>query len=225
MRVETRFTGFRNRAAAGRELAKALARYRGKANTVVVGLPRGGVITAATVAEELDLPLDVLVVGKLEAPESSELAIGVIGPGGVRIINEDLISLCGVDPLEVGLIEERERAELEKRERLYRGDQPPFACARKRVIVVDDGLATASTMAAAIAILRREDADWIVLAIPVAPLETLDSICLYVDELVCLATPEPFRAGGHWYTDLAQVDDEEVKQTLARARGRAGVEV
>lgn len=225
MRVETRFAGFQNRAAAGRQLAKALTRYRGKANTIVVGLPRGGVITAASVAEDLDLPLDVLVIRKLGAPGNEELAIGAIGPGGIRVLNEDVISMCGVDPLEIELIEERERAELERRERLYRGDQRPLDCARKKVIVVDDGLATGSTVAAAIAILRREAADWIVLAVPVAPLETLDRICLHVDEMVCLATPEPFRAVGYWYSDFAQVDDEEVMQTLARAHGRAGAEV
>ena len=224
MRVETRFTGFENRAAAGRQLAKALGRYRGKANTIVVGLPRGGVITAATVAEDLDLPLDVLVVRKLGAPGNEELAIGAIGPGGVRVLNEDVISMCGVDPLEIDLIEERQRAELERRERLYRGDQPPLDCARKKVIVVDDGLATGSTMAAAIAILRREAADWIILAVPVAPLETLDRMYLYVDEVVCLATPEPFRAVGYWYREFAQVDDEEVLRTLARAHGRVGAE-
>lgn len=224
MRVETLFTGFENRTAAGRQLARALTRYRGKANTIVVGLPRGGVITAAAVAEDLDLPLDVLVVRKLGAPGNEEVALGAIGPGGVRVLNEEVISMCGADPLEIHLIEERERAELERRERLYRGDRPPLDCARKKVIVVDDGLATGSTMAMAIAILRREGADWIILAVPVAPLETLDRLYLHADELVCLATPEPFRAVGYWYRDFAQVDDEEVLQTLARAHGRVGAE-
>lgn len=224
MRVETLFTGFQNRAAAGRELANALRRYRGKADTIVVGLARGGVVTAATVAEELDLPLDVLVLRKLGAPGNEELAIGAIGPGGVRVLNEDLIAMCGVDAPEIDLIEKRERAELERRERLYRGDQHPLDFARKRVIVVDDGLATGSTMATAITILRRKGADWIVLAIPVAPLETLDRLYLHADELVCLATPEPFRAVGYWYGDFAQVSDEEVMQTLARAHGRVGAE-
>lgn len=224
MGVEGLFTGFENRAAAGRQLAKALRRYRGKADAIVVGLPPGGVMTAASVAEELDLPLDVLVIRKLGAPGNEALAIGAIGPGGVRVLNDDVISMCGIDPLEIDLIEERERAELERCERLYRGDQRPLDCARKKVIVVDDGLATGSTVATAIAILRREGADWIVLAVPVAPLETLDRMCLYVDEMVCLATPQPFRGVGYWYSDLARVDDEEVMQTLARAHGRAGAQ-
>lgn len=224
MGVEALFTGFENRAAAGRQLAKALRRYRGKADAIVVGLPPGGVMTAASVAEELDLPLDVLVIRKLGAPGNEALAIGAIGPGGVRVLNDDVISMCGIDPLEIDLIEERERAELERCERLYRGDQRPLDCARKKVIVVDDGLATGSTVATAIAILRREGTDWIVLAVPVAPLETLDRMCLYVDEMVCLATPQPFRGVGYWYSDLARVDDEEVMQTLARAHGRAGAQ-
>lgn len=224
MRIETLFAGFQNRAAAGRQLAKALKRYRGRPDTIVVGLPRGGVVTAAAVAEELDLPLDVLVIRKLGAPDNEELALGAIGPRGVRVLNGDVISMCGIDSLEIDLIEERERAELERRERLYRGDRRPLDCARKKVIVVDDGLATGSTMAAAIAILRRERADWIILAVPVAPIETLDRLYLHADELVCLATPEPFRAVGYWYTDFAQVDDAEVMRTLARVHERMAVE-
>ena len=222
MRVETLFTGFENRAAAGRRLAKALSRYRGKDDTIVVGLPRGGVATAASVAEDLDLPLDALVIRKLMAPGTEDLALGAIGPGGVRVLNDDVIGMVGIDHLELDLIEKRERALLERRDRLYRGDQPPLDCARKKVILVDDGLATGSTVLTAVAVIRRESPARIVLAIPVAPLDTLDRICLYVDELVCLATPEPFRAVGYWYTDYAPVNDEEVIETIARAHGRVG---
>jgi putative phosphoribosyl transferase len=222
VRVETLFTGFENRAAAGARLAKALSRYRGKEDTIVVGLPRGGVVTAASVAEDLDLPLDVLVIRKLTAPGNEELAIGAIGPGGVRVLNHDVIAMLGIDPLEIDLIEKRERAVLEDRDRLYRGDPRPLDCGRKRVILVDDGIATGSTMLTAIAVIRRERPARVILAVPVAPLDTLERVCLYVDELVCLATPEPFRAVGYWYTDYAPVNDDEVIRTIARAQGRVG---
>ena len=220
MRVETLFTGFENRAAAGTRLAKALSRYRGKEDTIVVGLPRGGVVTAASVAEDLDLPLDVLVIRKLAAPGNEELAIGAIGPGGVRVLNHDVIAMLGIDPPEIGRIEKRERAVLDQRDRLYRGDPRPLGCGRKKVILVDDGIATGSTMLTAIAVIRRESPARIILAVPVAPLDTIERVCLYVDELVCLATPEPFRAVGYWYTDYAPVNDEEVTQTIAHVKGR-----
>ncbi|HEX6086194.1 MAG TPA: phosphoribosyltransferase family protein [Thermoanaerobaculia bacterium] len=223
MRVERLFGGFENRAAAGRQLAKALRRYRDQGDAVVVGLPRGGVVTAAVVAEELDLPLDVLVVRRLAAPGNEQLAVGAIGPGGVRVLNDDVIALCGVDPLEIDLIEQRERVELERRDRLFRGDRRPLDCERKTVILVDDGLATGSTALAAIAVLRIQRPARIVLAVPVAPVETRDRCLLYVDELVCLATPDPFLAIGYWYDDFTEVSDEDVIRTLARARGRVGV--
>lgn len=223
MRVETLFTGFENRAAAGTRLAKALSRYRGKEDTIVVGLPRGGVATAASVAEDLDLPLDVLVIRKLAAPGNEELAIGAIGPGGVRVLNHDVIAMLGIDPLEIDRIEKRERAVLDQRDRLYRGDRRPLDCGRKRVILVDDGFGTGSTMLTAIAVVRKEGPARIILAVPVAPLDALERVCLYADELVCLATPEPFRAVGYWYTDYAPVSDQEVIRTIARAQGRVGV--
>lgn len=223
MRVERLFGGFENRAAAGRQLAKALRRYRDQGDAVVVGLPRGGVVTAAVVAEELDLPLDVLVVRRLAAPGNEQLAVGAIGPGGVRVLNDDVIALCGVDPLEIDLIEQRERVELERRDRLFRGDRRPLDCERKTVILVDDGLATGSTALAAIAVMRIQRPARIVLAVPVAPVETRDRCLLYVDELVCLATPDPFLAIGYWYDDFTEVSDEDVIRTLARARGRVGV--
>lgn len=223
MRVETLFTGFENRAAAGTRLAKALSRYRGKEDTIVVGLPRGGVVTAASVAEDLDLPLDVLVIRKLTAPGNEELAIGAIGPGGVRVLNHDVIAMLGIDPPEIDRIEKRERAVLDQRDRLYRGDPRPLDCARKRVILVDDGVATGSTMLTAIAVIRRENPARIILAVPVAPLDALERVCLYADELVCLATPEPFRAVGYWYIDYAPVSDQEVSRTIARAQERVAV--
>lgn len=223
MEVETSFTGFANRTEAGRRLAKALRHYRGKANTVVLGLPRGGVVTAAAIAEDLDLPLDVLVVRKLGVPDQEELAMGAIGAGGVRVLNDGVLAACGIDPLEIDLVEGREREELDRRERLYRGDRRAFDLAGKTVIVVDDGLATGSTMAAAIAVIRAGKPARVVLAVPVAPIETCEHFRPVVDELVYLETPDPFLAVGYWYIDFAQVEDDEVIQTLARAHGRVGV--
>ena len=225
MEVETTFTGFADRTEAGHALAKALMHYRGKSNTIVIGLPRGGVVTAAAIAEDLDLPLDVLVVRKLGTPGQEELAMGAIGPGGVRVLNEDVIASCGIDPFQIQLVEERECVELARRERLYRGDQRPLDLARQTVIVVDDGLATGSTMSAAIAVIRAGNPARIVLAVPVAPVETLERFRLVVDELVYIETPEPFMAVGYWYVDFAQVHDDEVVRTLARAESRVSAPV
>lgn len=225
MQDETTFTGFADRTEAGHALAKALMHYRARPNTIVIGLPRGGVVTAAAIAEDLDLPLDVLVVRKLGTPGQEELAMGAIGPGGVRVLNEDVIASCGIDPLEIQLVEERERVELARRERLYRGDQRPLELARQTVIVVDDGLATGSTMSAAIAVIRAGKPARIVLAVPVAPVETLERFRLVVDELVYIETPEPFMAVGYWYVDFAQVHDDEVIRTLARAESGASASV
>lgn len=225
MEIETTFTGFADRAEAGHALAKELMRYRDKSDAIVIGLPRGGVVTAAAIAEDLDLPLDVLVVRKLGTPGQEELAMGAIGPGGVRVLNDEVIALCGVDELEIQLVEERERAELERRERLYRRDERPLEFGKKTVIVVDDGLATGSTMSAAIAVIRAGKPARVVLAVPVAPLDTLQRFLDLVDELVYLETPDPFMAIGYWYVDFGQVGDEEVIQTLARARSRVSAAV
>lgn len=225
MEVETTFTGFADRREGGRRLAKALSHYRGKPNTIVIGLPRGGVVTAAAIAEDLDLPLDVLVVRKLGTPGHEELAMGAIGPGGVRVLNDDVISSLRIAATQVDAEARREQAELERRERLYRGDRPPLDLAGKTVIVVDDGLATGSTMSVAIAVIRRHKPARIALAVPVAPIETCQRFRLIVDELVYLETPEPFQAVGYWYVDFAQVEDEEVVQTLERARSRVGAAV
>ena len=225
MEVETTFTGFADRAEAGRLLVDSLYHYRRKANTIVVGLPRGGVLTAAAIAEGLDLPLDVLVVRKLGTPGQVELAMGAIGPGGVRVLNDDVISFCGITAREIEQRTEEEKRELERRERLYRGDRPALAFGGKTVILVDDGLATGSTMSAAIAIVRRQHPARLVLAVPIAPMDVVERFRLMVDEIAYLETPEPFRAVGYWYIDFGEVTDEEVVRTLAVARNRHAQEI
>lgn len=217
MEIETTFTGFADRRDGGRRLAKALSHYRAKPGTIVLGLPRGGVVTAAAIAEELDLPLDVLVVRKLGTPGHEELAMGAIGPNGIRVLNDEVIAALRISPSQIEAQTRRERAELERRESLFRRGRSPLDLAGKTVIVVDDGLATGSTMSAAIEVIRAQKPKRVVLAVPVAPVETCERFRLVVDELVYLETPEPFQAVGYWYIDFAQVEDEEVIRTLERA--------
>ena len=225
MEMHRMFRGFADRSEGGHRLAEALERYRGDADAMVIALPRGGVVTGEAIAEDLDLPLDVLVVRKLGAPGREELAMGAIGPAGVRVLNEDVVRTMGISAAEIEAETRRARIELERRERLYRGSRPPIDFAGKTVILVDDGLATGSTMAAAIAVIRRREPARIVLAIPVAPMDTLEGFRFAVDELVYLETPEPFMAVGYWYIDFSQVSDEEVIAILERSRARAAAPV
>ena len=222
MQMETTFTGFADRTEGGHRLAEALKHYRGKPNTIVVALPRGGVATGAAIADDLELPLDVLIVRKLGTPGHEELAMGAIGPGGVRVLNDDVVASLRIGRDRIEAETKREEAELARRERLYRANQAPLDFAGKTVIVVDDGLATGSTMSAAIAVIRQHKAARIVLAVPVAPVDTLERFRLVVDELVYLESPEPFMAVGYWYIDFAQVEDAEVIAILEKARSRAG---
>jgi len=209
---------FRDRSEAGRRLASKLRDYAGRADVVVLALPRGGVPVAAEVANTLDAPLDVFVVRKVGVPWHEELAMGAIASGGVRLVNRELIQAYGISDNEVDRAMQREQMELERREKLYRGGRPFPDLRNKTVILVDDGLATGSTMRVAVEALRKEGPARIVVAVPVAAPETCDAFRDVADEIVCAITPEPFYAVGLWYDDFEQTTDEEVHELLARAR-------
>lgn len=208
---------FRDRVEAGRELGALLARrFRGRDDVLVLGLPRGGVVVAREVAELLEAPLDVLVVRKLGFPGQDELAIGAIASGGVQVLNEGLLVQTGLPRDRIEAVVARERAELERREELYRGERAPPELAGKVVIVVDDGLATGATMLAAVEALRSRSPARIVVAVPTAPRQTCEALADVADDVICLRQPDPFYAVGLSYEDFAEVSDDEVRRLLAR---------
>jgi len=208
---------FRDRADAGRQLALPLSIYADRPDLLVLALPRGGVPVAFEVALALHAPLDVFIVRKLGFPGHEELAIGAIATGGVRVLDEEVIKTFGIPPAVIDQVTATELRELERREKQYRDGRPPPAVAGHTVILIDDGLATGSTMRAAVRALRKEGAKTIVVAVPVSPPETCDSLREEVDDIVCAVTPEPFRAVGLWYADFSQTTDEEVRELLERA--------
>ncbi|HSJ45402.1 MAG TPA: phosphoribosyltransferase, partial [Euzebyales bacterium] len=207
---------FTDRRDAGRQLAERLTRLRAE-TPVVLGLPRGGVPVAAAVAARLQAPLDVLIVRKLGCPWQSELGMGAIGEGGARVLNHDLIARLGVTAAELDAVAAREQAELARRVRAYRGTTTRVPVAGRVVIVVDDGIATGFTARAAITVLRRQGAQRVVLAVPVAPPETVEELRGVADDLVCLQTPAQFFGIGAFYTDFAQTSDEQVQRLLSQA--------
>jgi predicted phosphoribosyltransferase len=211
---------FADRRDAGRILAGWLAHYRGRPDTIVLGLPRGGVPVAYEVARALGLPLDVFIVRKLGVPGQEEFAMGAVASGGVRVMNEPVVQGLGIPDAVVDDVAARELRELERRERLYRGARTP-ALRHDTAIVVDDGLATGSTMKAAVAALRRERVTRIVVAVPVASTEACEALRTQADEVICAFTPEPFHAVGLWYANFGQTTDEEVTALLARASADA----
>jgi putative phosphoribosyl transferase len=208
---------FANRTEAGRELAWRLRKYANREDVVVLGAPRGGVPVAVEVAAVLGLPLDIFVSRKLGVPGHKELAFGAIASGGVRVLNRDVIEGLGLTGLDIARVTEAEKRELERRERLYRGSRPPQDVRGRTVILVDDGIATGSSMRAAIHALREMKPAGIVLATPVAPRSTCNRLRPEVNELVCLAMPEPFYGVGQFYDDFSQVSDEEVMDLMDRA--------
>ncbi len=206
-----------DRREAGRLLAEKLMEYAGRGGTIVLGLPRGGVVVAFEVAKALDVPLDIFLVRKLGAPGQEELAVGAIASGGVRVMNQDVVVALGLSQAQIEAIAAREQAELERRERAYRGESSPPDLAGKTLIVVDDGLATGASMRTALRSLRSHSPARIVLAVPTAPRSTCAALEREVDEAVCLMTPEPFYAIGQWYADFSQTSDQEVVKLLSEA--------
>jgi putative phosphoribosyl transferase len=205
---------FRDRRDAGRQLAALLTEYGNRSDVVVLALPRGGVPVAAEVAARLRAPLDVFLVRKLGVPGHPELAMGAIAAGGVQVLSHDLIADLGIPTALVEQTAVRERLELERRDRLFRGDREPPVVRDRACMLVDDGLATGSTMEAAIVALRNSRPASIVVAVPVGARETCERLSRLADRVVCLAMPEPFSAVGQWYDDFSQTTDEEVREAL-----------
>lgn len=205
---------FHDRAEAGAKLARVLQAYAGRADVVVLGLARGGVAVAAAVARLLEAPLDTFLVRKLGAPGREELALGAIASGGVRVVNDDIVRLLRVNDEVLEEVARREQRELERRERLYRGGRPPLDLRGRTVLLVDDGLATGASMRAAVEAVRASSPARIVVAAPVASRQARDDLVRLADEVVFVATPEPFWGVGAWYDDFTQTDDAEVTRLL-----------
>jgi predicted phosphoribosyltransferase len=208
---------FHDRRDAGRLLAGKLAAYAGRTDVLVLGLPRGGVPVAFEVARALGAPLDVFVVRKLGAPGHEELAMGAIASGGVCVLNDDVVHALKVPVWVISRVAARERRELKRRERLYRDDLPPPDVCGRTVILVDDGLATGSTMRAAVAALRRMGPKEIIVAAPAGAPSTCEEFRHEADDCVCVTAPEPFSAVGHCYDDFSQTTDDEVRALLAQS--------
>ncbi len=210
---------FANRISAGRLLAKKLESYANRSDVMVLALPRGGVPVAYEVAHALNVPLDVFLVRKLGVPGHEELAMGAIATGNVRVLNEDLINDLGIPGSWIDQVTKREQRELERRERAYRDASPPLNLGGQSVIIVDDGLATGSTMRAAVKALKNLKPARIVVAAPVAARETCESFKTEVDSTcVCVISPDPFDGVGRWYRDFSPTTDEEVCHLLKHAK-------
>jgi predicted phosphoribosyltransferase len=216
-------TLFRDRTHAGQVLAALLRPYAHRPDVLVLALPRGGVPVAAVIARELQLPLDVFLVRKLGVPGQEELAMGALASDGVRILNEDVITALSISDDVIDDVTAVEQRELERRDRLYRDDRPPPDVRGRTILLVDDGLATGSTMRAAIAALRRLQPAQIVVAVPVGAPQTCAEIARQADDVVCARTPEPFIAVGAWYRDFGQTSDAEVSELLRQAAERDAV--
>jgi putative phosphoribosyl transferase len=209
---------FQNRRDAGRKLAALLTAYAGRPDVLVLALPRGGVPVGFEVAKALRAPLDVFVVRKLGAPGTPELALGAIATGDACVRNEDIIRELEISEETIATIAAREKQELERREQLYRGKRPAPRLQGRTLLLVDDGLATGSTMRAAIAAVRQQNPARVVVAVPVGTSATCEELRREADEVVCVQTPQPFYAVGLWYLDFSQTSDREVRDLLRAAR-------
>lgn len=212
---------FEDRRTAGEELAQKLSEYANREDVVVLGLPRGGVPVAFEVAKALKAPLDVFVVRKLGLPGNSELAMGAIASGGVRVMNEDVVHMTDISDEAIENVAEKEQEQLEEREEIYRGARPGIDLADKTVLLIDDGLATGATMRAAVTALREHNPEKIVVAVPTAPPETCSEFEDVVDEMICLTTPRTFMGVGGAYRDFSQTTNEEVRTLLEKAHEKA----
>jgi putative phosphoribosyl transferase len=210
-------TPFKDRRDAGRKLAQKLSVYASQPNMLILALPRGGVPVAYEVALALNVSLDIFLVRKLGLPGREELAIGAIASGGVRILNTDIIRMLSVPEEVINFVARKELQELQRRERLYRGNRPSPQVRDRTVILIDDGLATGASMRAAVAGLRAQHPSRIIIAVPAAAAQTSDALRSEVDDVICAITPEPFYGVSRWYEDFSQVTDEEVRTLLENA--------
>jgi len=208
---------FRDRTEAGRLLASQLVRYLSRPNLLILALPRGGVPVAFEIARTLDAPLDIFLVGKLGVPGQEELAMGAVASGNVRVLQCDVVEAFGIPQSVIEAVTAEEIRELARRELAFRGDRPSPQIRGRNIILVDDGLATGSTMHAAVVALKQQDPERIIVAVPVASRETCDEFKSEVDEVICLRTPASFYAVGLWYETFPQLTDEEVREFLRKA--------
>lgn len=209
---------FRDRREAGKSLARELSRYTGRDKTLVLGLPRGGVPVAFEVATALRLPLDVFVVRKLGVPGHEELAMGAVATGGVRVMNDEVLSHVEIQDQDLEAVCRRELEEVRRREKAYRHQRPPLSVEGETILLVDDGVATGSTMLAAIEALRKQKVTKVVVAVPTMAFSSLATFQEKADEVVPVMAPRDFMAVGQWYDDFSQTSDEEVQALLEKER-------
>jgi len=209
---------FTDRVDAGKKLAKELSKYANRSDVLILALPRGGVPVAFEVAKELNVKMDVFIVRKLGVPGNEELAMGAISSDNIRVLNEDIVRSFQIPERVINMVAENELKELERRERTYRGDSPKPVISGSIVILIDDGLATGATMRAAASAIKTKNPAKIVVAVPTGARDTCELFGREVDEVICMATPEPFYGVGAWYGNFSQTTDEEVCELLDKAR-------